>query len=166
MDSGSFAYKYGTPEQERCRATVRSQVRTVESRVRVRYKETDQMGIAHHSNYIVWFEIGRTDLCRQTGFPYAEIENRGFLLVVTEVGCRYRTSFRYDDEVLIRTSIASAGSRAMKFAYELYDETGAQLRATGFSSHVWLDLDTRKPARADAEVMRAFEPFLGGATDA
>ena len=135
-------------------------VRYVESRVRVRYKETDQMGIAHHSNYVVWFEIGRTDLCRLTGFPYTEIENRGFLLVVTEIGCRYRTPFRYDDEVLIRTSVASAASRAIRFSYELYDGTGTDLRATGFSSHMWLDRETRKPARADADVMKAFEPFL------
>ena len=135
-------------------------VRSVESRVRVRYKETDQMGIAHHSNYIVWFEIGRTDLCRETGFPYAEIENRGFILVVTEVRCRYRTPFRYDDEVLIRTSVASAASRAIEFAYELWDGTGTELRATGSSSHMWLDRTTRKPARADAEVMRAFAPFM------
>lgn len=133
-------------------------VRYVESRVRVRYKETDQMGIAHHANYLVWFEIGRTDLCRATGITYAEIEERGYLLVVTEIGCRYRTPFRYDEEVRIRTSVASAASRAMKFAYELYG--GEELRATGFSSHLWLDVTTRKPARADEEVMRAFARFL------
>ena len=118
------------------------------------------MGIAHHSNYIVWFEIGRTDLCRATGFPYAEIEARGYLLIVTEVACRYRTPFRYDDEVLIRTSVADAASRAMRFAYELYDATGEELRATGFSAHMWLDRATRKPVRADAEVMKAFAPFI------
>ena len=91
----------------------------VESRVRVRYKETDQMGIAHHSNYIVWFEIGRTDLCRATGFPYAEIERRGYLLVVTEVSCRYRMPFRYDEEVIIRTRVGETTSRSMTFVYEL-----------------------------------------------
>ena len=135
-------------------------VRYVESRTRVRYKETDQMGIAHHSNYVVWFEIGRTDLCRETGFPYAEIERRGFLLVVTEIGCRYRTPFRYDDEVLIRTSVASAASRAIRFAYELCDATGTDVRATGFSAHMWLDRVARKPVRADREVMEAFAPFV------
>jgi len=132
----------------------------VESRVRVRYKETDQMGIAHHSNYLVWFEIGRTDLCRATGFPYNEIEARGFILVVTEIGCRYRTPFRYDEEVLIRTSVAEVASRQMKFAYELYDAAGASLHATGFSAHLWLDRETRKPVRADAEVMQAFGPWV------
>lgn len=118
------------------------------------------MGIAHHSNYLVWFEIGRTDLCRATGFPYAEIEARGFILVVTEIGCRYRTPFRYDEEVLIRTSVAEVASRQMKFAYELFDATGANLQATGFSTHLWLDRETRKPVRADADVMEAFGPWV------
>ena len=117
------------------------------------------MGIAHHSNYIVWFEIGRTDLCRATGFPYNEIERRGYLLVVTEIGCRYRTPFRYDDEVLIRTRVGEVASRQMKFVYELLDGAG-ELHATGFSSHLWLDAATRKPVRADAEVMAAFGPWL------
>jgi acyl-CoA thioester hydrolase len=135
-------------------------LRYVESRVRVRYKETDQMGIAHHSNYLVWFEIGRTDLCRRTGIPYDEIERRGYLLVVTEIACRYRTPFRYDEEVLIRTSVGEVASRAMRFEYELYDASGEELRATGYSSHLWLDKTTRKPTRADGGVMEAFGPWL------
>jgi len=135
-------------------------VRYVESRTRVRYKETDQMGIAHHSNYVVWFEIGRTDLCRATGFAYADIEARGYLLVVTEIGCRYRVPFRYDEEVVIRTSVANLASRAMKFAYELY--AGGERRATGFSSHLWLNGETRVSVRADAEVMAAFREWVGG----
>lgn len=118
------------------------------------------MGIAHHSNYIVWFEIGRTDLCRQTGFPYPEIERRGYILVVTEIACRYRTPFRYDEEVLIRTALADMASRMMRFQYELYDAAGEDLRATGYSSHMWVDLETRKPVRGDAEVMKAFEGWL------
>jgi acyl-CoA thioester hydrolase len=143
-----------------CRATV-SPLKYVESRTRVRYKETDQMGIAHHSNYLVWFEIGRTDFCRATGIPYAEIERRGYLLVVTEVRCRFRTPFRYDEEVLIRTSVAEIASRAMRFAYELYDAEGTDLRASGFSSHLWLDLKTRKPVIGDREVVEAFRTWGG-----
>ena len=139
-------------------------VKHVESRLRVRYKETDAMGIAHHSNYFVWFEIGRTDLCRAAGFPYSKIEDRGFILVVTEIGCRFRIPFRYDDEVLIRTSVAEAASRSMSFAYELFGTNGETLHATGFSSHLWLDRETRKPVRADADAMRAFEPFLARAS--
>ena len=135
-------------------------VKFVDSYVRVRYKETDAMGIAHHSNYVVWFEIGRTDYCRATGIPYAEIERRGFLLVVTEIGCRYRTPFRYDEEVLIRTSVSDIGSRAIKFAYDLYDASGSDLRASGFSSHMWVDLKTRRPVRGDGEVVAAFRGFM------
>lgn len=120
------------------------------------------MGIAHHSNYIVWFEIGRTDLCRQTGFPYTEIERRGLLLVVTEVTCRYRTPYAYDDEVLIRTSVDAVGSRMMRFAYELLDAGGERRHATGQSSHIWLDRTTRRPVTGDAEVLKAFAPWLPG----
>lgn len=122
------------------------------------------MGIAHHSNYIVWFEIGRTDLCRAAGFPYAEIEQRGFLLVVTEIGCRYRSAFRYDDEVIIRTHIAERGSRAIRFGYELY--RGEELCAEGFSAHMWLDMQSRKPVRAPADVSAAFDDWLHAATTA
>ena len=118
------------------------------------------MAIAHHANYVVWFEIGRTDLCREAGFPYAEIEARGFILVVTEIVCRYRVPYRYDDEVVIRTSVAEAASRMMRFAYELRDETGEKLHASGTSSHVWVDRATRRPVTADADVMNAFEPWL------
>ncbi len=131
-----------------------------ESRTRVRYKETDQMGIAHHSNYIVWFEIGRTDLCRLTGFPYAEIERRGLLLVVTEVSCRYRIPYRYDDEVLIRTKVAAIGSRMMRFAYELFNAEGTTVHASGHSSHLWLNQETRKPVSAPGDVMEAWRHWL------
>ena len=122
--------------------------RFVDSRTRVRYQETDQMGIAHHANYIVWFEIGRTDLCRATGFSYRQIQDRGLILVVTEVNCRYRAPYHYDEEVLIRTHVAEAASRAMTFGYELRDATGERLHATGFSKHVWVDRESRRPTIA------------------
>lgn len=135
-------------------------MRTTESRTRVRYKETDQMAIAHHANYVVWFEIGRTDVCREAGFPYREIEERGLILVVTEITCRYRAPYRYDDEVVIRTWVAEAASRRMRFSYELRDASGERLHADGTSSHVWVDRTTRRPVVADAEVMKAFQPWL------
>lgn len=119
------------------------------------------MGIAHHANYLVWFEIGRTDLCREAGFAYAAIEERGYLLVVTEIGCRYRTPFRYDDEVVIRTSLLESASRAMKFGYELYDESESDLRATGFSSHLWLDRASRRPVRAPEDIAKLFDAYRG-----
>src|SRR5262249_29381579 len=118
------------------------------------------MAIVHHANYIIWFEIGRTDLCRATGFTYKEIENRGLILVVTEVNCRYRAPYRYDDEVLIRTSVKEAASRAMTFNYELLDGSGERVHANGYSKHVWVDRESRRPTLADGEVMKAFEGFI------
>ena len=118
------------------------------------------MGIAHHSNYIVWFEIGRTDLCRETGFTYKAIEERGLILVVTEITCRYRAPYQYDDEVLIRTYVAEAASRGMKFGYELLNSSGDRVHATGHSMHVWVDRESRRPTTADEEVMKGFAAFL------
>jgi acyl-CoA thioester hydrolase len=135
-------------------------LRFVESRTRVRYKDTDQMGIAHHSNYIVWFEVGRTDLCREARLTYREIEEKGFLLVVVEINCSYRTPYRYDDEVLIRTAIEEAGSRAMRFRYELMRGDGTDMRASGFSRHFWLDRETRRPVVAPQHLLEPFVPFL------
>src|SRR5438067_12087699 len=111
-------------------------MRTTESRTRVRYKETDQMAIAHHANYVVWFEIGRTDLCREAGFPYRELEERGLNLVVTEIVCRYGATYRYVDAVVIRTSVAEAASRLMRFALERRFASGARLHWTGTMSGV------------------------------
>lgn len=118
------------------------------------------MGIAHHANYIVWYEIGRTDLCRMAGFPYPEIEARGYLLVVTEIGCRYRIPYRYDDEVVIRTYLVESASRAMRFQYELYDAAGETLHADGHSRHFWVDQETRRPVKGDPEVMAAFAKYV------
>ncbi len=136
----------------------------VESRLRVRYKDTDQMGIAHHSNHVVWFEIGRTDLCRAAGIEYRRIEELGWILVVTEIGCRYRGPFRYDDEVRIRTQIEAGNPRLIRFRYQLIEETCGDVRAEGFSAHVWVDRDTRRPRAASPEVFGRFAPYLAEVT--
>lgn len=120
------------------------------------------MGIAHHANYIVWFEIGRTDLCRMAGIPYSEIEQRGYLLVVSEVGCRYRTPYLYDDEVVMRTTIDSLNRRGIRFGYELLDGAGGALHGQGFSSHIWLDRETRKPVVGPAELLEGFRRWMAG----
>jgi acyl-CoA thioester hydrolase len=128
--------------------------------MRVRYKETDQMGIAHHANYVVWFEVGRTDLCRDAGFSYREIEERGLILVVTEIGCSYRAPFRYDDEVVVETSIGRAASRSLTFSYSLRRAGGPELFAEGFSRHVWLDRVNRTPVVAPRDIIDLFRPFV------
>ncbi|MFN2442884.1 MAG: acyl-CoA thioesterase [Thermoanaerobaculia bacterium] len=132
---------------------------SIDATVRVRYKETDQMGIAHHANYLAWFEIGRTDLCRAAGTTYREIEESGLLLVVTEIGCRYRVPFRYDDDVVIRTGVEIASPRGMRFVYELRgsEET---ICASGFSAHIWLDRNTRRPIAVRGPIIEAFARFI------
>ena len=93
--------------------------RIFETSVRVRYKETDQMGVVHHTNYIVWFEVGRTDLLRQLGLSYRDLEGRGILLPVVDLSCRYMEAARYDDEIRILTRIADLTPGKIIFSYEI-----------------------------------------------
>lgn len=89
------------------------------SEVRVRYGETDQMGVAYHANYLVWCEVGRTDFIRALGFTYAEMERQGIMLAVAEAALRYHASARYDDLVRIETRLESVQSRSMTFHYDI-----------------------------------------------
>jgi acyl-CoA thioester hydrolase len=97
------------------------------SEVRVRYAETDQMGVAYHANYLIWCEVGRTGLIRQLGVTYAEMERQGVLLAVADAQLRYHASARYDDLVRIETRLTGVRSRMVTFGYELFriDESGA-----------------------------------------
>ena len=96
--------------------------RTSTSTFRVRYGETDQMGVAYHANYLVWCEIGRTDFIRSLGITYAELERRGHILAVAEASLRYAASARYDDVVRVETRVESVKSRTITFAYEITRE--------------------------------------------
>lgn len=89
------------------------------SEIRVRYAESDQMGVAYHANYLVWCEVGRTDLIRQLGMSYAEMEGRGVMLAVADAHLRYHASARYDDVVRIVTRLTGVRSRMVTFAYDL-----------------------------------------------
>ena len=114
-----------------------------ETEVRVRYAETDQMGIAHHSNYLIWFEAGRSDLCRQKGFSYQEMEEGDSLLVVAEARVRYKSPAFYDDLLTIRTRVAETRSRSVRFVYEVYRGSDDRLLADGETVHLVTDR-TRK----------------------
>ena len=94
---------------------------------RVRYAETDQMGVVYHANYLVWCEVGRTDLIRALGMPYAEVERAGTALAVVEARLNYKRSARYDDLVRVTTTVTHVRSRAVTFAYEIMHESGARL---------------------------------------
>lgn len=119
----------------------------------VRYAETDAMGIVHHSNYLVWFELARTHLCRATGRSYADIERNGHRLTVTGVEVRYRRPARYGDTVAVTARIDRAGSRVVRFVYDV--RQGQELLATGATEHVWIDHEGR-PCRPPDDVRAAF----------
>ncbi len=111
-----------------------------ETEIRVRYAETDKMGIVHHSNYLVWFELGRSEFCRARGFSYLEMEEQeNALMVVAEVYCRYKSPAYYEDLITIRTNVADIRSRSLRFIYEVYRASDQTLLAEGETLHVVTD---------------------------
>ncbi len=114
------------------------------STLRVRYAETDQMGVVYYANYLVWFEIGRTDLCLQHGFAYRDMEREdGLYIMVAEARCRYKAPARYDDEIVIRTRVTGMRKRVLIFGYEIYRQRTDELIAEGETVHVITDRDGR-----------------------
>ena len=116
------------------------------SRLRVRYADTDKMGVAYYANYFVWFEVGRTDLLRANGWSYREMESEGFLLPVIEAQCAYRAPARYDDEIEVRTSGALVSPVRLQFIYEIVRIADRLTLATGATVHAALNRNGR-PAR-------------------
>ena len=115
-----------------------------ESRVRVRYAETDQAGVVYHANYLVWFEVGRVEFCRDHGFNYRDMErDADAYLPVTEVRVRYRIPAKYDDVILIRTRATEIRSRAITFAYQVHREADDTLLAEGETQHIVMNQEGR-----------------------
>ncbi len=113
-----------------------------ESRIRVRYAETDQMGVAYYANYLVWMEVGRGDLCRLLNFTYKELEaETGVFFAVAEAQCRYKFPARYDDEVIVRTWVESANTKIVTIRYEM--RSGERLLAEGFTKHIFVNREMR-----------------------
>jgi acyl-CoA thioester hydrolase len=111
-----------------------------ETLVRVRYSETDKMGVVYHANYLIWFEIGRTEFCRARGFSYREMEeNDNAFLVVAESYCRYKAPAYYDDQLLVRTHITELRRRSLRFGYEIIRVTDGTVIAEGETGHVVTD---------------------------
>ena len=122
----------------------------VETRLRVRYAETDQMGVVYYANYLVWFEVGRTDWLRASGWTYRAMEAEGLRLPVVEAHCAYRQPARYDDELLIRTTARAVSPLRLAFDYEVVRVDGPVV-ATGFTVHTTLD-HRGKPVRVPERV--------------
>ena len=128
-----------------------------EVKIRVRYAETDQMGVVYHANHFVWFEVGRVELLRQLGFSYREMEqDDGCCIAVGEASCRYKAPVRYDDEVLIRTRLKNVRESLVQFAYELVRESDGVLLAEGETMHVVTDSAMKKRALPE-KYMRVFK---------
>jgi acyl-CoA thioester hydrolase len=119
--------------------------------VRVRYAETDQMGVVYHSNYLVYFEIGRTEAMRRIGISYADLEKRGYVLAVTETGCKHRASARYDDVLTVRTWLREVTKTRLRFEYEVLRDD--RVLTTGFTVLAFLDrAKDMRPMRCPQDV--------------
>jgi acyl-CoA thioester hydrolase len=116
-----------------------------ETRVRVRYAETDQMGVVYHSNYLIWFEVGRVELIRQMGLDYKKMEEEdGCGISVVDVHARYRAPARYDDELVIETRLLAARGAVVKFGYRILRVGDGVLLCEGETMHVCVGRDMKK----------------------
>jgi acyl-CoA thioester hydrolase len=119
--------------------------RVCETRVRVRYAETDQMGVVYHANYLIWFEVGRVEMLRQMGFAYRDMEqNDGCFIAVADVRCRYKAPARYDDEIIVRTHLKNVRESVVQFGYELVRVADGVALAEGETTHVVTDAAMKK----------------------
>jgi acyl-CoA thioester hydrolase len=125
------------------------------SRVRVRYADTDQMGVVYYANYFVWFEVGRTDLLRESGWSYREMEVDGYSLPVIEAQCTYLVSAKYDDDIEVRTAGAMVSPVRVRFAYDVVRAADNATLATGSTVHATLDRRGR-PCRLPDRVRNLF----------
>ncbi|MGC2235210.1 MAG: thioesterase family protein [Pyrinomonadaceae bacterium] len=111
-----------------------------ETEIRVRYAETDKMGIVHHSNYLIWFELGRSDFCRARGFSYKDMEEKdNALMVVAESYVRYKSPAYYEDVLIVRTQVGEVRSRSIRFIYEVFRAADETLVAEGETLHLVTD---------------------------
>jgi acyl-CoA thioester hydrolase len=116
-----------------------------QTQLRVRYAETDQMGIVHHANYLVWFEIGRVEWLRQTGFDYKRMEAEDdCLIAVVEASCRYKAPARYDDELIVQTTLTAVRGYLLKFHYRLLRAGDDHLLAEGETTHVVISRNMKR----------------------
>ena len=134
--------------------------RLCESRLRVRYAETDQMGMVYYANYLIWMEVGRSDLCRQCGFSYRELEREEqAFLAVAEATCRYLAPARYDEEILVETKLSRVKSRVVEFTYRI--RRGDTLLAEGRTLHVVIGPDGR-PRAMPQRYLNLLQEAAGG----
>ncbi len=132
-----------------------------ETRLRVRYAETDQMGVVYHSNHLIWFEVGRVELMRKMGFTYRDMEREdGRFIAVAEAKCRYRAPVYYDEEVVVRTRLKGVRESVMVFSYELLRAENGALLAEGETTHIVTDMNM-KVAALPERYLKVFRTAVG-----
>jgi acyl-CoA thioester hydrolase len=134
-----------------------------ETRIRVRYAETDQMGVVYHANHFVWFEIGRVEFFRQLGFSYKDMEREDeCYIAVVDAQCRYKAPVHYDDEVVVRTSLTHVRDKVIRFGYELRSAQNGGLLAEGETTHIVANSKMQSRALPE-KYMKAFRAAVHGA---
>lgn len=132
-----------------------------ETRLRVRYAETDQMGVVYHSNHLIWFEVGRVEFLREMGFSYRDMEREeGRFIAGAQVKCRYRAPAFYDEEIIVRTRLKSVRDSVVVFSYELLRATEQTVLAEGETTHIVTD-SKMKTAPLPEKYLKAFRAALG-----
>ena len=129
-------------------------------RVRVRYQETDQMGIVYHSNYLVWFEIARSELFRQNGLPYSKIEEQDIIMPAVRASCDYRAPAHYDEEIEIYAWVEEVRNVSVTFGYKAVRVSDDRLVVEGSTKHAYLTDKERKIVRAPEKIQRMLEAIV------
>jgi len=133
-------------------------MKTHKTEIRVRYEETDKMGVVYYANHLVWFEVARTEHFRALGFPYTKLEKEGIRIMVATAACTYKMPATYDDLLTIESRIEDVKNTSLSFTYDIFRDK--DLIATGRTGHVFTD-DKAKPIRIPSEIRESFSASGG-----
>lgn len=132
-----------------------------ETRIRVRYAETDQMGVVYHANHFIWFEVGRVEFLRQVGFSYKDMEQHdNCFIAVVDARCRYKAPAQYDDEIIVRTRLKNIRESVIHFGYELVRASDRAVLAEGETTHIVADAQMQKTTLPE-KYMKVFREAVG-----
>jgi acyl-CoA thioester hydrolase len=132
-------------------------MRTNTTEQRVYYSDTDHGGVVYYSNYLKWFEIGRTEILRQSGFDYNDFEKQGIIAPVVEVKCNYKQPAKYNDIIIIKTTIEDIGNSSIKFNYKIIRKSDNEVLAEGYTVNVFVDKKTSKSTRIPDNLRNALQ---------
>jgi len=132
-------------------------MKTNQTELRAYYSDTDHGGVVYYANYLKWFEIGRTELLRQEGFNYSDFEKQGLIAPIVEVKCNYKEPVRYNDMIIIKTTIEDIGNSSIKFNYDIIRKNDNVLLANGYTVNVFVDKKTMKSNKIPDSLRKALQ---------